>query len=86
MASCLDTRERRKLPQRDPLGKFEDYLCRTVGLLLEDSDDTPEAFAAAFRTTDTMVMRGFLGDPGVPVLVVQRLSIKGQPDNSFLYL
>jgi len=59
------------------VGKFAGYLRRVVPVLLEDKL-TPQAFAAALderAVVDTM--RRFLADPQVPVLVVQRHSVKG---------
>jgi len=66
------------------VGKFAGYLRRAVPVLLEDAEDTPEAFAAALderAVVDTM--RRFLADPQVPVLLVQRLSVKGSINQSF---
>jgi len=58
--------------------KFAGYLRRTVPVLLEDAEDTPEAFAAALDERAVVdCMKRFLADPQVPVLLVQRLSAKG---------
>jgi len=60
------------------VGKFGAYLRRAVPVLLEDAEDTPEAFAAALdEKTVVDCMKRFLGDPQVPVLLIQRLSSKG---------
>jgi len=60
------------------VGKFAGYLRRAVPVLLEDAEDTPEAFAAALDERAVVdCMKRFLSDPQVPVLLVQRLSVKG---------
>jgi len=60
------------------VGKFVVYLRRAVRLLLEDAEDTPEAFAAALDERAVVDCMGiFLGDPQVPVLFAQRHSAKG---------
>jgi len=65
------------------VGKFVVYLRRAVPMLLEDAEDTPEAFAAALDERAVVdCMRRFLGDPQVPVLLVQRHSAKGSCTDS----
>jgi len=60
------------------VGKFAGYLRRAVPVLLEDAEDTPEAFAAALDERPVVdTMKRFLSDPQVPVLLIQRLSVKG---------
>jgi len=60
------------------VGKFAGYMRRAVLFLLEDTEDTPEAFAAALDERAVVdCMRRFLADSQVPVLLVQRLSVKG---------
>ena len=65
------------------VGKFVVYLRRAVSVLLEDAEDTPEAFAAALDERAVVdCMRRFLGDPQVLVLLVQRHSAKGSCTDS----
>ena len=60
------------------VGKFAGYLRRAVPVLLEDAEDAPEAFAAALDERSVVdCMKRFLADPQVPVLLIQRLSVKG---------
>jgi len=60
------------------VGKFAGYLRRAVPVLLEDAEDTPEAFSAVLDERAVVdCMKRFLADPQVPVLLVQRLSAKG---------
>jgi len=60
------------------VSKFAGYLRRAVPVLLEDAEDTPEVFAASLGERAVVdCMKRFLADPQVPVLLVQRLSVKG---------
>ena len=58
---------------------FANYLRRAVPVLLEDAEDTPEALVRSLKEKSSVdCMRKFLGDPQVPVLLIQRLSSKGK--------
>jgi len=58
---------------------FSNYLRRVIPVLLEDAEDTPEALIHALKDkTSIDCMKKFLSDPQIPVLLVQRSSVKGR--------
>jgi len=59
--------------------KFASYLRRVIPVLLEDAEDAPESFASTLsERTAVECMKRFIGDSQIPVLLIQRLSMKGK--------
>jgi len=57
---------------------FANYLQRVIPVLLEDVEDTPEGLMICLKERPTVeIMKRFLGDPQLPVLFVQRQTVKG---------
>lgn len=57
---------------------FAEYLCRVVPVLLEDRESaSPTLKTAVFEKAHVEVIKKFLGDPQIPVLLLQRTSNKG---------
>ena len=58
--------------------KFANYLRRVVPVLLEDAEDPQENFASSLsERTAVECMKRFIGDAQIPVLLIQRLALKG---------
>jgi dynein heavy chain 1 len=78
MADVVDNEAPATPVSVNDITKFVNYLRRVVPVLLEDADDAPENFTTALSERAAVeCLKRFLGDPQVPVLLVQRMSMKG---------
>ena len=57
---------------------FANYLRRVVPVLLEDVEDTPVGLVTTLKDKSSVdLMKKFISDPQLPVLLIQRLTTKG---------
>ena len=57
---------------------FANYLRRVVPVLLEDVEDTPAGLVTTLKDKSSVdLMKKFISDPQLPVLLIQRLATKG---------
>ncbi len=58
---------------------FANYLRRVVPVLLEDVEDTPVGLVTTLKDkTSADLMKKFISDPQLPVLLIQRTTTKGK--------
>ena len=61
------------------VSSFANYLRRVVPVLLEDVEDTPVGLVTTLKDKSSVdLMKKFIGDPQLPVLLIQRLTTKGR--------
>lgn len=61
------------------LSDFAEYLLRIVPALMEDKDSAPPQLKTTiFEKSTSENIKKFLGDPQIPVLLIQRSSTKGK--------
>lgn len=61
------------------LSDFAEYLLRIVPALMEDKDSAPPQLKTTiFEKSTSEDIKKFLGDPQIPVLLIQRSSTKGK--------
>lgn len=61
------------------LSDFAEYLLRIVPALMEDKDSSPPQLKTTiFEKSTSENIKKFLGDPQIPVLLIQRSSTKGE--------
>jgi hypothetical protein len=60
------------------LSDFAEYILRIVPALMEDKDSAPPQLKTTiFEKGPSEIIKKFLGDPQIPVLLIQRASTKG---------
>ena len=61
------------------VSSFANYLRRVVPVLLEDVEDTPVGLVTTLKDKSSVdLMKKFISDPQLPVLLIQRLTTKGK--------